>query len=163
MDEKHAILQTGRTYRHRFNVCGAIRFARAVCSVRNAKLASRTRVIRVGLPEPRLAGHCDRMGSYWRSKIVVALLALSRTRSCGISYLVRQLCRQRDYLAQRTLPADRRRQDDSKEGRLTLRCASGHCTRNVSLNSPPRLGGVAAPSIKCREASLAGADGVVDQ
>jgi len=35
-------------------------------------------------------------------------------------------------------------------------------TRNVSLNSPPRLGGVAAPSIKCREASLAGADGVVD-
>src|SRR6267378_5092728 len=114
MDEKHAILQAGRTYRHWFDVCGAIRFARAVCSVRNAKLASRTRVIRVGLPEPRLAGHCDRMGSYWRSKIVVALLALSRTRSCGLSYLVRQLCRQRDYLAQRTLPADRRRQDDSK-------------------------------------------------
>ena len=36
------------------------------------------------------------------------------------------------------------------------------CTRNVSLNSPPRLGGVAAPSIKCREASFEGAAGVVN-
>src|SRR6266446_2763713 len=37
------------------------------------------------------------------------------------------------------------------------------CTRNVTLNSPPRLGGVAAPSINAAKPSLAGADGVVDQ
>src|SRR5262245_15272612 len=124
MDAKQSFFAYCRPHRRGVDLCHTLWFSRPDCRYRHRTLADWRRIARLGVIESPRADSNRRLADYRRFRIAKALLALSSAGLDRLLHLVCQLFGQRDCLAQRTLPAAHRREDETAaERKCTVRNA----------------------------------------
>src|SRR5262249_35633229 len=125
MDAKHSFFAYCRPHRRGVDLCHTLWFSRPDCRYRHRTLADWRRIARLGVIESPRADSNRRLADYRRFRIAKALLALSSAGLDRLLHLVCQLFGQRDCLAERTLPAAHRREDETAaERKCTVRNAA---------------------------------------
>src|SRR5262245_265722 len=125
MDAKQSFFAYCRPHRRGVDLCHTLWFSRPDCRYRHRTLADWRRIARLGVIESPRADSNRRLADYRRFRIAKALLALSSAGLDRLLHLVCQLFGQRDCLAQRTLPAAHRREDETAaERKCTVRNAA---------------------------------------